>query len=115
MSSRLKLIVGTARDDAEAFADAWKRAEQGEPIESRVIAFESWEGLSAIMTGDRLSLLRHLHATPEPSSEALARSLGRDRADVAADIDALEGAGLIERSGRRLRVTTDSIEAEIRL
>ena len=34
---------------------------------SRVLAFESWEELSAVLTGEQYCLLRHLHGHPEPS------------------------------------------------
>ena len=42
----VKLIVGgTVEDDAAAFVDAWRRTEQGEDVNERVLAFESWEAL----------------------------------------------------------------------
>jgi predicted transcriptional regulator len=116
MSSRLKLGVGgTASDDGAAFIEAWSRAERGEDVQDRVVTFESWEGLSSVMSGGRLALLRHLHSTPEASPETVARALGRDTSQIASDLDALEEAGLVERSGTMLRVTADSIEAEILL
>ena len=116
MKSRLKLAVGgSALNDAAAFIEAWDRAEQGDLVEDRVVSFESWEGLSAIMSGPRLALLRHLHASPEASNEDLARALGRDPSRVAADVEALEEAGLVERRGTALHVTTDAIETQILL
>ncbi len=40
--SDMKLIVGGAlEDDAAAFVDAWRRAEGGEAVHERVLAFES--------------------------------------------------------------------------
>ncbi len=46
--SEVKVIVGgTIEDDAADLLDAWHRTEQGEHVAAeRVLAFESWEGLS---------------------------------------------------------------------
>jgi predicted transcriptional regulator len=99
-----------------AFRSAWERAERGEAVTpERVLAFESWEGLASILTGERHRLLRHLHAHPEPSISALARSLDRHLRRVQADVRALETAGLVDRSTGALRVTADRISADIPL
>ena len=116
-------VGGTAEDDAAAFLDAIGRAERGETVHERVLSFQSWEGLASVMTGERYRLLRHLHAHPEPSVSALARALGRQYRRVHEDVTALEGAGLVARDGAPvwtakrgvLRVTADTIQAEIRL
>ena len=116
MSARTRMIVGgTAADDGAAFLDAWQHAERGEDRTERVVSFESWEGLSSVITGERISLLRHLHATPHPSVGSLAQALQRNEGEVASDLVALENAGLVERSGGGLRVTSDAIATEIRL
>jgi predicted transcriptional regulator len=108
-------VGGTLEDDAVSFLNAWKRAEKGEQVHERVLAFESWEGLAAVMTGERYRLLRHIHAQPEASVAGLARALGRQYRRVHADVAALEQAGLLDRSEGRVRATTDRINAEIRL
>ena len=114
--SDIKVIVGgSLQEDASAFLEAWHRAEHGHHTPERVIAFERWEGLARVMTGERYRLLTHLHDHPEPSVSALARALGRQYRRVHADIAALEAAGLIERSAGVVRTTTDRITAEIRL
>jgi predicted transcriptional regulator len=112
----VKVIVGgSIEDDGAAFLDAWRRAERGEGINERVLAFESWEGLAKVMTGERYRLLRHLHKHPEPSVSALARALGRQYRRVHADVAALEQAGLLDRSEGAVRATADRIKADIRL
>jgi len=112
----LKVIVGgTIEDDAAAFLDAWRRAEKGESVNDRVLAFESWEGLAQVMTAERYRLLRHLHVHPEPSVSALARALGRQYRRVHADVAALERAGLLDRANGAVRATADRIGVEIRL
>lgn len=113
----VKLVVGgSAAEDLAGFVDAWKRVERGEAVEpERVLAFESWEALAAVLTGERYRLLRHLHAHPMPSVNALARALGRQYRRVHADVVALEGAGLIDRSQGQVRATADRLQAEVRL
>jgi len=114
--SRLTVTVGgTLEDDLSAFVGAWRRAERGEAVADHVLAFESWEGLARVMTGERFRLLRHLHAHPEPSVSALARALGRQYRRVHADVTALEVAGLLDRSSGGVRATADRITAELRL
>src|SRR5258708_28091557 len=103
-----KIIVGGGlEEDAAAFLDAWHRAERGGRFDETVLAFESWEALASVMTGERYRLLRHVHAHPEPSVSALARSLGRQYRRVHADVAALEQAGLIDRSADKVRASVD--------
>lgn len=45
------VVGGGLEDDAAAFVNAWRLAERGEAVAERVLAFESWEGLSTLMTG----------------------------------------------------------------
>jgi predicted transcriptional regulator len=108
-------VGGSLEDDAAAFLDAWHRADRGEPVNERVLAFESWEGLTAVMTGERYRLLRHVRTHPPPSISALARDLGRQYRRVHADVTALEQAGLLARGPAGLRTTADRISADIRL
>jgi len=108
------VVGGSLEDDAAAFVNAWRRTERGETVAERVLAFESWEGLSALMTGARFRLLRHLHGHPEPSIAALARSLKRQYRRVHEDFSALEEAGLVDRSADGVRATSDRIKTEMR-
>lgn len=109
------LIGGRIEDDAAAFVAAWHQAERGRRVSDRVLAFESWEALSAVMTGERHRLLRHVHRHPEPSVSALARALHRQYRRVHADVAALEEAGLLDRSTGVVRTTADRISADIEL
>ena len=117
----VKLIVGgRLEDDArafvdKAFVDAWRRAESGEDVHERTLAFESWDVLAKVLTGERVRLLKHVHAHPEPSISALARSLGRHYRRVHADVAALEQAGLLAREAGAVHATADTLKAEIRL
>jgi predicted transcriptional regulator len=112
----VKVIVGgSIEDDAAEFLKAWHDAGRGKKVHERVLAFESWEGLAQVMTGERYRLLRHLHEHPEPSVSALARALGRQYRRVHADVAALEQAGLIGREDGVVRAMADRIGVEIRL
>jgi predicted transcriptional regulator len=112
----VKLIVGgSIEDDAASFLNAWHRAKRGGKVRERAVAFESWEALANILTGERYRLLRHVHAHPEPSVSSLARSLGRQYRRVQADVKILERAGLLARVEGAVRTTADAIKADIRL
>lgn len=114
--SKLKVTVGgSLAEDAAAFVSAWGKAERGEEVADHVLAFESWEGLARVLTGERLRLLRHLHAHPEASVSALARSLGRQYRRVHEDVVVLESAGLVARADGVVRAAVDSVTAEVRL
>lgn len=115
MTETKVIIGGGLEEDAAAFLSAWQRAERGEEAAETALAFESWEALAAVMTGERYRLMRHVHSHPEPSISALARALGRQYRRVHADVAALESAGLLDRSGGAVRTTVDKITAEIRL
>ena len=114
MTEDMKISVGgSLNDDPAAFRSAWERGEAVQP--ERVLAFESWEGLASVMTGQRYRLLRHLHAQPEASVSALARHLGRHLRRVQEDIRALEHARLVDRSTGMVRVAADRISVGIDL
>ena len=115
MAETKVVVGGSLEEDAAAFLDAWHRADRGENVDENVLAFESWEALASVMSGERYRLLRHVHAHPEPSVSALARSLGRQYRRVHADVAALEDAGLLDRSDGQVRAKVDRITAEIRL
>lgn len=106
-------VGGSLADDAGAFLDAWRRAEAGEAVCERVLVFESWDKLSKTLTGERMRLLKHVHAHPEPSISALARSLGRQYRRVHADVAALESAGLVARQAGMVHATADRLRADI--
>jgi predicted transcriptional regulator len=109
-------VGGSVADDAADFVDAWERIERGKHVETRrTLAFQSWEGMMAVLTGERFRLLKHIHEHPEPSISALARALGRQYSRVHADVAALKKAGLVDRSGGTVKATADRITAEVNL
>ena len=112
MARTLKIAIGgTAADDGAAFLAAWRRAEAGDQAEDRVLAFESLDAFLALVSPERLRLLRHVHARPEPSVAALARALHRAYRRVHGDVTALAEAGLLDRTGGAVRATADRLQA----
>jgi predicted transcriptional regulator len=93
-----------------------RRAEAGESVCESHVTFESWEGLSKVLTGKRLALLRHLRAQPATSIAELSRVLGRDYKRVHEDVEILLRAGLVERTTEGgVRAAYDEIRASIPL
>jgi predicted transcriptional regulator len=64
ISSMTITAGGESDDGGVAFPRAWHRAERGEAVAKRVLAFESWEGLARVLTGERFRLFRHVHGIP---------------------------------------------------
>jgi predicted transcriptional regulator len=88
-------------DDAALKArvlSAVSRAEAGQDVCESHVTFESWEGLSKVLTGKRLELLRHLRTQPAASIAELGRVIGRDYKRVYEDVEILTKAGLVERT-----------------
>jgi hypothetical protein len=50
----LKSVGGAIEAHASRrFIDAWQRAERGEPLDERYLAFESWQALARLHKTDR--------------------------------------------------------------
>lgn len=117
--SKIEVSVGGAagaeRDAAARFISAWRRAERGENVHERHVAFESWEGLVRVLTPKRVELLRHLRRHPARSIRALSKAVGRDYSNVHADVGALAGAGLLDTSDGGVRADYDAIQTRIAL
>jgi predicted transcriptional regulator len=108
-------VGGELRDDLAAFRRAWARASAGAGERERILSFESWEGLASVLTGERYRLLRHLHAHPEKSVNALARALRRQYRRVHEDVAILERVGLVERAEGEVRTTADRLTTVVTL
>ena len=113
----LDLHVGYDRRTVkERVLTAIRQAESGRPAGESHVTFESWAGLTKVLTTRRLELLLHLRAHPAASIAALARTLGRDYKRVHQDVEILSAAGLIERGEQGdLRTGYDEIRASIAL
>jgi len=113
--SDVKITVGSSLEDeaSRRFVDAWHRAERGETLHERHLAFESWDALARVLTGKRMELLRYVRRHNVKSVRALAKALGRDYSNVHADVQALTTAGLLDSADGGLRAKYDVIETKI--
>lgn len=113
--SEIKITVGGAieAEAAARFAAAWHRAERGETIEQRFLAFESWDALARTLTAKRLELLGYVRRHEVSSVRGLAKALGRDYRNVHADVQALAAAGLLETNEQSIHANYDAIETRI--
>jgi predicted transcriptional regulator len=113
--STLEIHVGVDLvQEARAIKDALRRHEAGEAVHEAHITFESWEGLTQVLTSKRLEILRHLHRNPEISIRSLSKALNRDYKNVHQDVTTLISAGLIDDHDG-LRAEYDSIEMKMAL
>lgn len=113
--SDVKITVGGSLEDeaSRRFVYAWHRAERGETLHERHLAFESWDALARVLTGKRMELLRYVRRHNVKSVRALAKALGRDYSNVHADVQALTTAGLLDSVDGGLRTNYDVIETKI--
>jgi predicted transcriptional regulator len=100
-------------DASRRFIAAWRRAERGEKVRERCLAFESWETLARVLTGKRVELLSYVRRHEVTSIRSLAKALGRDYSNVYADVMTLAEAGLLEKTAKSVRADYDAIETRI--
>ena len=113
--SKVKVTVGGAMEQeaSRRFVDAWRRAERGESVHERHLAFESWDALARVMTGKRMELLHYVRRHEVGSVRALAKALRRDYSNVHADVQALAAAGLLDTAHGGVQADYDVIETRI--
>jgi predicted transcriptional regulator len=113
--STVKLTIGgeIEKEASQRFVDAWHRAERGETLHERHLAFESWDTLARVLTGKRMELLRYVRRNNVTSIRSLAKGLNRDYSNVHTDVRALAGVGLLEASAKGVRADYDAIETKI--
>jgi predicted transcriptional regulator len=111
----VKITVGgeMEKEATRRFIDAWHRAEKGETLRERHLAFESWDALVRVLTGKRMEVLHYVRRHGVTSIRALAKALGRDYNDVQADVEALTAAGLLDAAEGGVRADYDAIETKI--
>jgi predicted transcriptional regulator len=119
MNKQKQVHIGETVDDmGRRFVDAWHRAERGELTSrnaERHVGFENFEAFARVMTKKRLDLLRHVHRHPARSVRALAGALGRDYRRVHADVEALAGAGLLDRNEHGLSADYETVKMEAKI
>jgi predicted transcriptional regulator len=118
MKKHLSVGIKAVRESAKEFVEAWRRAEQGQPVEQPMerLYFEDLATMLRVLTPRRLEALKVVHEIGPVSVRALAGRMKRDYKNVHHDLQVLERAGLVTRSADgRLRVPWNKIIAEIAL
>jgi predicted transcriptional regulator len=92
--------VGTLDEFLKEGRRVARLADRGQPIpETCSISFENLEDLLEHLTPKRVALFEAIKAVTEPTSiTAVAHQVGRDRAAVKRDIDALFQLGIVDVS-----------------
>lgn len=113
--SKMNVTVGGAMEQeaSRRFVDAWHRAERGESVDERHLAFQSWDALARVMTGKRMELLHYVRRHKVDSVRALAKALRCDYSNVHADVQALAAAGLLDTADGGVQADYDVIETRI--
>lgn len=113
--SEVRIRVESADEFFRNALEMARRLDRGDRSpEPELIAFESMELLLKVLTPNRWKLLRALRTSGPSSIRALAHLLKRDYRGVHADVAALLGAGLIERTeDGKLTVPWSRITAEM--
>ncbi len=119
VSKDLDVHIGDTFDAmSRRVIDAWHRAERGDLTDAdaeRHVGFETFELFARMMTPRRLELLRHVHRQPARSIRALAQALGRDYRRVHEDVEALSGAGLLDRNESGLHAAYETLRLETQI
>jgi predicted transcriptional regulator len=114
--SKLKIHIGDSLEViGERVKEAVRRDKKGERVREHHITFDSFETLAKVLTPRRLELLRYVHRHPAASVRALAQALGRDYRRVHDDVEALAGAGLLERAEEGTGITAPFEAIETRM
>ena len=99
----------------QRFVAACRRAEGGEPVEETHVTFLDLDAMLVTLSPRRLALLRHVRQHGASSIRALAEALGHDPKREHGDVAALEVAGLLVCSGRKLSAPWNEVQASVSL
>ena len=96
---RLKKIdigIKGLTESLKDFADTWKAVEAGKDIKKHEgIYFDSIDAMRAVLTNNRLLILKTIREHKPKSVYGLARLLGRDLKNVNEDLRLLSSIGLV--------------------
>lgn len=99
---RVRVKGRTTEDFFQRGKDVARRADRGEPLaEEMSLSFEDTADMLALLTPRRVELFREIKVRPGSLTD-LSLRLKRDRSAVKRDVDALERAGLVVVSVKKL-------------
>lgn len=121
MARTLTIQVKPEHEALEGFRDTFKALEAGRRVRRREgVYFSSLEAARALLTRNRLALLRVVRARRPRSISELARTVNRDLKNVQEDLRILEQYGLIRMTtgrstGKRVTKAPQALFREIAL
>lgn len=116
-----KIKIKSVREGLEEFAKDFRSAEAGKLRKSKFeVFFVSMEAVKAILTTERINLLRAIKTVKPGSIYALAKATGRNLKNVSQDVKYLSELGLIDlkkcgdpRRSKKPVLLADRIQVEI--
>lgn len=93
---KIDIGIKGLRESLKEFADTWKSVEAGRKVkEHEGIYFDSIDNMRAILTNNRLLILKAIREHKPKSVYELAKILGRDLKNVNQDLKLLSEIGLV--------------------
>lgn len=93
---RIDIGIKGLEESLQDFADTWKAVEAGKDIKKHEgIYFDSIDAMRAVLTNNRLLILKTVREHKPKSVYQLARLLGRDLKNVNQDLRLLSSVGLV--------------------
>lgn len=114
-TNKVQVSVGSLDDMGKRFAGAWNRAAAGKPVSETHVTFLDVQTMLDTLSPRRLDLLRHVRQHGAGNVRELSQALQRDYKNVHQDVVLLEGAGLLQRDGRKLVAPWDELQANVSL
>jgi predicted transcriptional regulator len=110
---KIEIGIKGLGESLKDFADTWKSLEAGRKIKKHEgLYFDSIDNMRAILTNNRLSILKTIREYKPQSVYGLSRILGRDLKNVNQDLKLLSEVGLVtlerkETDKKRIRPHVD--------
>jgi predicted transcriptional regulator len=93
---RIDIGIKRLKDSLKDFAETWQSVESGKRVRKEEgIYFESIDDMRAVLTNNRLAILRAIRETKPKSVYELSKALGRNLKNVNDDLKLLAEIGLV--------------------
>jgi predicted transcriptional regulator len=93
---RIDIGIRGLEESLKDFARTWKRVESGKEVKKEEgIYFDSIDSMRAVLTNNRLLILKTIREQKPKSIYELAKTLGRDLKNVNQDLKLLSDIGLV--------------------
>ena len=93
---RIDIGIKRVEDSLKDFAETWKSVETGKKLKKKEgIYFESIDDMRAVLTNNRLAILKAIRENKPKSIYELSKMLGRNLKNVNEDLNLLSEIGLV--------------------